>query len=78
MILDISLLVAGAALMGLGVMMLLAWMGDDGENSGRFGFRSRGAAQTDWVFMDLQFLALVIAPLLGGAILIVFGLVRLA
>jgi hypothetical protein len=77
MILDASLVVAGAALMILGVWMLLRWMGDEGEGTGKFGFGSRGASQNDWVLMDLQFIALVIAPLLGGAILLVFGLARL-
>jgi len=77
MVFDVSLVVAGGALMVLGILMLLRWMGDEGDGTGKFGVGSRSASQNDWVLMDLQFLALVIAPLLGGAILIVFGLVRL-
>lgn len=77
MILDVSIVVGGGALMILGMLMLLRWLGEEGEGSGKFGFGSRSASQGDWVLMDLQFLALVIAPLLGGAILIVFGLARL-
>lgn len=79
MIFNVSLVVVGAALMILGAWMLLRWMGDEGgESSGRFGRGHRSASQNDWVLMDLQFIASVIAPLLGGAILIVCGLVRLA
>ena len=76
MILGIILLVVGIALMLLGVMMLWEWLSGVSrffESSGR----DKSMAQSDWVLMDLHFLALVIAPLLGGAIMIVFGLIRI-
>jgi hypothetical protein len=35
---------------------------------------SAGASKTDRQFIDLYFIALVVAPLLGGAIAVLFGL----
>ena len=76
MILGVILLVIGAALMLLGVCMLWEWL------SGTSKFfettqRDRPARQPELVIMGLWFLSLVVASLLGGAILIVFGLARI-
>ncbi len=76
MALGIILLVIGAALMLVGVCMLWEWL----SGSGKFFAatqRDRSAPQSDFVLMTLCFLSLVIAAVLGGAILIVFGLARL-
>jgi len=73
LILNIALTAVGAALMVVGVAMLSRW--ERGEGEGESSPRPQ-AAQSDWILMDLRFLALVIAPLLGGAVLIVFAIVR--
>ena len=68
------LIVAGAASMLAGSVMLVGWVSG---KSGWFNagvFDRAGNTKNDRQFMDLYFVAMVIAPLLGGAVLIVFGL----
>jgi len=55
-----ALVAGGTGLMGLGIAMLLRWLG------GKFA--------TDRELWFLQFLSLIAAPILGGAILITFGI----
>jgi hypothetical protein len=69
--------ILGGVLMAAGVLLLYAWLNNksrwfdsesfDQQNSVRMGFLF-------WSFYLLYFLALVIAPLLGGALMIVYGL----
>lgn len=69
-------IILGGVLMAAGVLLLYAWINNksrwfdasfDQQNSRKMGCLF-------WVFYLLYFLALVIAPLLGGALLIVWGL----
>lgn len=73
MIIGVILLVIGAALMLLGVYMLWEWLGGSGKLFDAAG-RNQSASQPEFILMGLCFLSLVVASLLGGAILIVFGL----
>jgi len=68
------LVVSGAVLMGLGVVMLIGWVGGKSRWFDEAVYDRRGSSKVDRQFLDLYFLAIVIAPLLGGAIMIVFGL----
>jgi hypothetical protein len=71
------LIVVGAVLMVVGAVMLCGWIG--GRSSWfNVGVYDRvGQSKTDRQFLHLYFIALVLAPLLCGAILIAFGLRRL-
>jgi hypothetical protein len=71
--LAIALLVAGGTLMLTGVLMLWEWLG--GES--KLFDADSSWVQADWLLLDIRFIALVIAPMLFGAILIVFGMARL-
>jgi hypothetical protein len=73
------LIAVGAALMILGVISLIAWIGGkslwfDPEAFDRRGSTQRGAMLT--IYYLAAFAALVIAPLLVGGAFIVCGLVR--
>jgi hypothetical protein len=71
------LIACGVASMLLGVLMLIGWVGG---KSGWFDsavYDRRGGSKTDRMFLYLYFLALVIAPLALGALLIVLGLQEL-
>jgi hypothetical protein len=72
--LGIILVLVGAALMLIGLVLLGGWVGG---RSGRVGggvLDRHGDSKTDRQFLALYFIVLVVAPLLGGAILIAFGL----
>lgn len=77
MILGVILLLIGAALMLTGVCMLWEWLSGTNKWSDTAG-RGQRTSQPDFVLMGLWFLSIVVASLLGGAILIVFGLSRLS
>jgi len=68
------LIAAGAALMLLGIAAIGAWIGGKGQWFDGGGYDRRGTSKTDRQLLDVCFIALVIAPLLIGAVLIVFGL----
>jgi hypothetical protein len=68
----------GAALMGLAVAMLGPWLGGKSQWLDGGAPDGRGPGKTDRQFINLYFLAFVIAPLLAGAVLIVFGLRELS
>jgi hypothetical protein len=80
--LGIALVIAGMILMTVGLVFLGGWVSGRYERANRTGADEADNDDgpgimrklTDWVFMDLNFLGLVIAPLLAGAILIAFGL----
>lgn len=71
------LIAAGALAMLLGTLTLWQW----NTGAGRWfdpGVADRpGDTKNDRQFLDLYFISLIVAPLLGGAILIVFGLKEL-
>ena len=71
------LIAVGGTLMILGTLMLMPWVEGQGRFAERGGSDGRGTIQSDWLFICVYFLSLVIAPLLSGAILIVFGLNQL-
>ncbi|MGA2266579.1 MAG: hypothetical protein ABSH10_09165 [Phycisphaerae bacterium] len=72
--LGIILIVAGVILMILGGILLLAWTGDPSRWFDAAVHDNRGTTKTDRQFLDLYFLAMVIAPLLVGGLLIALGL----
>jgi hypothetical protein len=68
------LIVIGAILMVAGTVMLLGWVSGKSNWFDAGVYDRQGASKTDRQFLNLYFLALVIAPLLVGATLIVYGL----
>jgi hypothetical protein len=72
--LGIALIAAGVVLMVVGSVLLLAWTGDPSRWFDSGIHDSRGTTKTDRQFLDLYFLAIVIAPLLVGGLLIALGL----
>jgi len=73
----IILIAVGAALMLLGVAMLLAWTGGRSRWIDPGVFDRPGSTKTDRQYLDLYFVGLVIVPLLAGALLIALGLQRI-
>jgi hypothetical protein len=72
--LGIALVIAGIILMAVGLIFLGSWVSGRGERAGRPGPALSDGTKTDRQIMDLYFIALVVAPLLAGAMLIAFGL----
>ena len=72
--LSMILIIGGICLMIFGVCMLVMWVSGKGRWFDTGVYDSRGSSKVDRMFLDLYFLAIVIAPLLSGAIMIVFGL----
>ena len=70
----IALVIAGIILMTVGLVFLGGWVSGRGERAGRPGAALSDGSNTDRQIMDLYFIALVVAPLLAGAMLIAFGL----
>ena len=68
------LIIAGSVLMLFGVLMLSGWLGGKSAWFDAGVYDRPGSSKTDRMFLDLYFLAMVIAPLLIGAIMIVLGL----
>ncbi len=75
--LSIILIVVGGILMGFGVLMLSAWVSGKSTWFDAGVYDRRGTTMNERQFLNLYFVSMVLAPLLGGAILIVFGLRRL-
>jgi hypothetical protein len=67
-------IVVGAIATLFGVVMLWQWNSGTGSwlDSGVVG--KAGTSKNDRQFILLYFISLVLAPLLGGAIMVVFGL----
>ena len=65
---------AGAVLMILGVFSSTSWVSGKSRWLDSDDFDRRGTTLNDRQYLRLYFVALVIAPLLVGAILIVYGL----
>jgi hypothetical protein len=72
--LGIILVLVGAGLMLVGLIMLGGWVGGRSGRVGRGVLDRQGDSKNDRQFLALYFVGLVVAPLLGGAILIAFGL----
>jgi len=72
--LPVILIIIGAVLLCIGVFMLWAWL--DGRSMWfDAGIYDRsGSSKTDRQFLNLYYIAVVLAPLLCGAVLIVYGL----
>ena len=68
------LIASGAGLMLFGMIATAAWVGGKSNWFDSGVFDRRGTSKTDRQFLDLYFVAIVIAPLLSGGMLIVFGL----
>lgn len=71
---SILVLIAGCGLMGFGFFMLYAWVGGRGGWFDTGVFDRSGASKNDRQFIDLYYVAIVLAPLLIGAILLAYGL----
>ncbi len=69
-------ILVGLGLMIFGIRMLWSWMGATDSRFDASWFDRGGSSETDRQFLDLYFIAAVLGPLLGGAILIVFGLTQ--
>ncbi len=79
MFLGTIFMLAGVLLMALGVMRLWRWQGSaDDADLGDEWFDGSRSPRIEPKFPGLNFTATVVGPLLGGAILIVFGLVQWA
>ena len=75
----LKFVILGGVLMVAGVLLLYAWMNNksrwfDSESFGQQNSVRMGCLF--WSFYLLYFVALVIAPLLGGAMMIVYGLAK--
>ena len=71
------LIAVGAIAMIFGAMTLWQWSSGKASWFDSGVVDSTGESKNERQFLDLYFISLVIAPLLGGAILIVFGLCKL-
>ncbi|MHC4983060.1 MAG: hypothetical protein ACYTF6_07825 [Planctomycetota bacterium] len=67
----------GLMLMLTGSVMLAGWVSGKSHWFNAGVYDRQGVSKTDRLFIDLYFFALVLAPLLGGAITIVMGLAKL-
>ena len=75
--LGVALIMAGAIAMLVGAIMLSAWVSGRSTWFDAGVYDRPGGFKTDRQFLILHFMAMVLAPLLGGGILIVFGLSEL-
>jgi len=66
--------IVGAALLLTGGVMLTGWVGGKERWFSSGGAEGSGGSKTDRMFVELYFLALVIAPLLAGATVLLLGL----
>jgi hypothetical protein len=71
------LLFAGTVLMTVGLVFLGGWVSGRDEGTRKPNAARAGRFRADRQWMGLYFLALVVAPLLGGGALIAFGLEKL-
>ena len=77
MVLGVILILVGVGLMILGIRMLWSWLGSTASRSEAARFDSSGTTKPDPDFPYMFFFGAIVGPLLGGAILIVFGLAQL-
>ncbi len=70
------LIAVGAVLMIAGLVTLGGWVGGRTGRLGRSVADRVGNSKTDRQLLGLYFVVLVLAPLVGGALLIAFGLLH--
>ena len=73
----LACVILGGALMAAGVLLLYAWANNKSKwfDSGNFDQQNAPkAGALFWFLYLLYFVAMVLAPLLGGALMIVYGL----
>jgi hypothetical protein len=70
------LIVAGAGLMLFGLCMLWGWVNGRSRWFDAGVFDRAGASKNDRQFLDLYYIAIVLAPLLCGAVMMALGLRR--
>ena len=71
-----AFIIVGAAGMLLGALMLCQWIGSAQRWTKLPVYESTGDTKNQRQYIDLYFIATVVAPLLIGATLILFGLRR--
>lgn len=76
MLLGVILILIGLALMIFGIRMLWSWLGSTAGRSDAAWFDGSGTTKGDPDFPYMFFIGAIVGPLLGGAILIVFGLAQ--
>jgi hypothetical protein len=76
--LGVGLIVLGAACMIGGTIMLAGWLGGKSSWFGAGVYDRAGESKSDRQALYLYFIALVIAPLLGGALIIAFGILQVS
>ena len=67
----------GSVLMVLGTVSMWGWLAGKGAWFGTEAYDNPGATKSDRMLLYVTFLAMVLSPLLCGAILIMYGLYRL-
>ncbi len=75
-LLGVILIVVGVGLMILGIRMLCSWLGSTPSRFDPPWFDSSGTTKPDPDFPYVFFIGAIVGPLLGGAVLIVFGLAQ--
>lgn len=75
-LLGVILIVIGVGLMILGIRMLWSWLGSTASRVDATWFDSSGTTKRDPDFPSMYFIGAIVGSLLGGAILIVFGLAQ--
>ncbi len=72
--LPVILVISGSGLMLFGLCMLYAWADGSGRWIDAGVFSRRGTSKNERQFLDVYYIAIVLAPLLCGAVMIVFAL----
>jgi hypothetical protein len=67
----------GLVLMALGTLSMWGWLSGKSHWFGQDVYDDRGSSKSDRLLLYVTFLAMVLAPLLCGAVLIMYGLYRL-
>ncbi len=68
------LILGGALAMVFGTVMIIHWVSGKGCWLDRGVVDTRGATKSERQLLDIYFVALVLTPLLGGALAILLGL----
>ena len=74
MVLGAILIAGGLALMVLGIILLGGWLGGKSHWFDPGVYDRSGASKVDRMSLYVTFIAMVLAPLLLGALLIAYGL----
>jgi len=71
---NLILVIAGAGLMLFGLSMLWGWVNGKSWWFDAGVFDRSGTSKNDRQFLDLYYVVIVLAPLLCGAVILLFGL----